>query len=132
MITVLLVFLLLISCTETKEHDSRADFNEKILDFVVENSEDIYVELPEIYNATSNNIPNDKDEKIFLAQKLKDKGFKVTGWGRGNYPPSGPRIIMLTLKKGNCECEVDKVYYATLFDSEYVMTERIKCKKVSR
>lgn len=127
---ILIFSIILFSCDE-KLKDQSTDFNEKIVDFTIKNSNDKFIELPNLYDSLSKQImQKDEDEKLILVQILKKKGFEIINWGRGNHP-LGPRIITLTLKKDNCECEVDKIYYSAdnLPDSIYVTTERIKCKK---
>lgn len=108
------------------------DFNEKTLDFLINNKEDKYLEFPDIYDTTANSIPEDADERLVLVEKLKNKGFKIVDWGRGNHPPLGPRIVIYTLKNKDCECEVSKIYYYTTSKSTYTMTERIKCKNIDK
>jgi hypothetical protein len=125
----LLVFFLLTSCTNKEE--SNSNFYDKVLDLVIENSNGENVEFPELYDKLTTKIADDNNEKLKLVEKLKTKGFKVTNWGRGNHP-LGPRIIIINLKKDNCECEVAKIYYSTANDTLYNMTERINCKKASR
>jgi hypothetical protein len=127
-----IILLFLISCAGKQKSDSPEDFNDKLLDFVIENSNDEYVELPGLYHGTTETIAEDNDEKLILVERLKARGFKVTNWGRGNYPPLGPRIFSLTLVNGDCECEVDKIYYSSVIKSVYMMSERIKCKKTGR
>ncbi len=121
--------LLIWSCSEKNEPS--IDFYDKALDFVIENSNGEIVEFPEIYDTLSLTIPNDDKEELKLVEKLKAKGFKVTNWGQGNHP-LGPRIIVINMKKENCECEIAKTYYSTSKDSLYQMTEKISCKKVYR
>ena len=65
------------------------------------------------------------DDTIHLGRILKRKGFTQTNWGQGNWQ-QGPRIMMLTLRKGNCECEVIKRYYSTK-DTLFLPTESIAC-----
>jgi hypothetical protein len=126
--TALLLFSI-ISYSQTKKTNSKQDFNDKIVDFAIDNCEDKFIELPDLYEKTTGKIADDENEKLILVDKLKNRGFEVINWGRGNNPPLGPRIIALTLKKGNCECEVIKIYYSTADESQYQMTEKIKCKK---
>jgi len=128
---ILLLFfsLLLGSCTVKKEPN--LGFYDKALDFVIENSNGEIVEFPEIYDSLTSTIPDDDKEKLKLVEKLKAKGFTVTNWGRGNHM-LGPRIIVINMKKNNCECEIAKTYYATSIDSLYQMTEKISCKKNHR
>ncbi len=107
----------------------KQDINEKVLDLVIENCYNELIELPNIYDSIATVIPQDKVEKLILVEKLKSKGFRVTDWGHGNHPPLSPRIVSIKLNNGICECEVDKIYYKTISDSLYSMSERIKCKK---
>lgn len=128
---ILLILFSIISYSQTEKTNSKKDFNDKIIDFALDNCEDKFIELPDLYEKTTEKISNDKNEKLILAEKLKKRGFEVINWGRGNNPPLGPRIIALTLKKGDCECEIIKIYYSIADESQYKMTEKIKCKKLS-
>jgi hypothetical protein len=128
----LLIFSVFLFSCNNKPKNKTIDFKEKIVDFAIQNSNDQYIELPNLYDSISKQlVPKDEDEKLLLAQILKKKGFKITNWGRGNHP-LGPRFIALTLKKDSCECEIDKIYYSTdnVPDSIYTITEKIKCKKI--
>ena len=129
---IILITALFFSCNE-KPKKQTTEFNEKVVEFAIENSENIFIELPNLYDSLSKEIVNkDEDEKLVLVQILKKKGFEVKDWGRGNHP-LGARIIMLKLIKGNCECEVLKTYYSTdeLPKEIYTTTESIRCKKTS-
>ena len=125
---ILFVPLLLFSCN-SKNDDQYKDFNEKIVDFTIKNSDGKFIELPNLYDSLSKNIKDDKTEKLILVQILKKKGFEVINWGRGNHP-LGSRIVSLTLKIDSCECEVEKIYYSDN-DSVVNVSERIKCYKVA-
>ena len=114
------------SCTE-KTQKSNEKFIDQILNVTTETSTKEYVELPELYDTICKNIPKPEIDTPILVKKLKTKGFKIMDWGWGNYPPLGPRIVRVSLKKADCECEVDKIYYATTEDTIYQMSERIKC-----
>lgn len=139
-LTVLTILPFMISCQNKQEQEEDdlkelqkqpIEFNEKIVDFVIENSNDKFIELPNLYDSLPKEmVPNDKDEKLILVQILKRKGFEITNWERGNHP-LGPRIVVFNLKKDRCECEVQKIYYSTdaLPEEIYKTTERIKCKK---
>jgi hypothetical protein len=120
-------FVLLGSCAEKKE--PAVGFYDKALDFVLDNPSGEIVEFPELYDSLTSTIPDDAAEKPKLVEKLKVKGFKVTNWGRGNHP-LGPRIIVINMKKDDCECEIAKTHYSTANDSLYQMSEKISCKKV--
>ncbi|MWB92821.1 hypothetical protein GON26_00430 [Flavobacterium sp. GA093] len=129
---ILLLSILFFSCSE-KPENQRIDFNEKIVDFAIKNSNNKFIELPDLYDLISKEtIAKDEDEKLILVQILKKKGFEVKDWGRGNHP-LGSRIIVLKLKKDSCECEVQKTYYSTadLPNEIYKITESIRCKKTS-
>lgn len=124
----LFLSIILFSCNNKPQNQSK-DFNEKIVDFAIENSNGKYIELPNLYDSLSKNIEADKTEKLVIVQILKKKDFKVINWGRGNHS-LGPRIVTLTLKKDNCECEVNKIYYShSSNDSIDNVSERIKCYK---
>lgn len=127
-IYLLSITFLLISCS--KNNESKSDFIDKTLDIVIDYSNGESLEFPTLYKDLTTKIPDDKDEKLKLAQRLKLKGFKVINWGRGNNPPVGPRIINITLRKEDCQCEVTKIYYSTVSEFEYQMTEKITCKKI--
>jgi len=107
------------------------DFKEKLLDFLITNCDDKAIELPFLYDSLSTKIPEDSADQIILVQSLKKRGFKINDWGRGNHA-NGPRIISITMSNGNCECQVMKIYYLTEDKDAFEMSERIKCKNVSR
>ena len=102
---------------------------DQLLGRIIQNADGTAVEFPDLYNGPVSSIPDDKDEKLILVGKLKEKGFEVTDWGRGNNPPLGPRIIHITLKKADCECEVNKYYYSTTVDTVYTVRESVVCKR---
>jgi hypothetical protein len=126
----LLFLCLVFSCGQKQQVEKPTDFSDKVIEFVIENKSDQAIEIDGLYDSTIDDIPEDKDEKLLLAEKLKTKGFKVKTSGRGNYPPIGERIVTLTLQKGDCECEVSKIYYHTIFESTYIRKERIHCKNI--
>jgi hypothetical protein len=123
------ILLISFSCkTGTgKNFSDVADFIENTVDFVTEHQDNNVIELPFLYDSLATQLPVDSAETLLLAESLKKKGFKVINWGRGNFPPRGPRIVSLRLKKENCFCEVSKIYYATTSDMRFEMAERISC-----
>ena len=125
---ILFVSILLFSCNN-KNQNKPKDFNEKLVDFAIENSNGKFIELPNLYDSLPKNILDDKTEILIIAEILKKKDFKVINWGRENHL-LGPRIVSLTLRKDSCECEVNKIYYSKN-DSIDNVTERIKCYKVN-
>ncbi|WP_268845955.1 hypothetical protein [Flavobacterium aestivum] len=130
---IILFSIFLFSCTE-KPKNEPINFNEKVVDLAIENSNNQLIELSDLYDSKSKkNVANDEDEKLILVQILKKKGFEVKDWGRGNHP-LGPRMVVLILKKDSCECEVRKTYYSSndLSEEIYKITESIKCKKAIR
>jgi len=131
--TIIFISIFFFSCSEKPKKQS-TEFNEKVVDFAIENSNDKFIELPNLYDSLSKEIvAKDENEKLILVQILKKKGFEVKDWGRGNHP-LGARIITTKLRKGNCECEVLKTYYSTddLPKEIYRTTESIRCKKASQ
>lgn len=67
-------------------------------------------------------------DSIAIERMLKDKGLSMVNmrWGKWS---GGPKIACLTYADNNydCCCHVDKVYYATGQENEYIVTERIDC-----
>jgi hypothetical protein len=126
------IFPLLAGCGS--QHQRGQDFIERILDLTTttvstkyEPGE--YVQFTNLYDTLVHSIPEDKDEKLILVERLKKRGFKITNSGRGNFPPLGPRIVMVELTDGSCVCEVSKIYYSTTTDTLYQMAEGINCKR---
>jgi hypothetical protein len=112
--------------------ENLSETNQNIIELLIKEDSSDYIEFPELYPVLKNRIQSDENEILLIAEYLKSKGFKVSDWGRGNYPPLGPRIISITLIKGNCKCIVDKIYYSTTIDTLYTVSERIKCLKARR
>lgn len=132
---ILILFLcsFLTSCYQRQNVEN--DFIDKVLDLATGTSSEEYtgeeyVQFTNLYDTLTHNIPDDKDEKIILVERLKKRGFEITNYGRGNFPPLGPRIVIVELKKGNCSCEVSKMYYATVHEDLYQMAEGINCKHI--
>lgn len=100
---------------------------DQIVDMAIEEAGWSEIEAQGLYSTLISNIPDDKDERTILGEKLKAKGFVVTNWGRGNFHPHGPRIINITFTKENCQCEVSKMYYSTEVDTLYSVMESIRC-----
>lgn len=123
------VLLAAFSCGKgpDKTSSSAGGFIENTLDFVIEHQDNNIIELPSLYDSLATQLPADSAETLLLAEALKKRGFKVINWGRGNFPPRGPRFVSLTLQKDNCFCEVSKIYYSTLYDMRFEMAERISC-----
>lgn len=85
------------------------------------------IEIEDLYPLLDS-IASDTYEKAVLVDSLKNKGFTVTDWSRGNWM-EGPRIVSYTMSDCTCECRLDKLYYATENMGIYKVTERIKCIK---
>ena len=128
-LSALVLIILFLSCEEKQKS---FEFSDKLLDFVLENRDGRYIELPDLYDGKIREIPLDNEERLILAEKLKTRGFKVTDSRRGNYPLSGFQIVTLILINPVCECEVSKIYYSTTNISEYKVSERIKCSYASQ
>lgn len=106
---------------------SAATFVEHVVDFAITNKNGQAIELPQLYDSLVTTLPADSLEKSILAEALAKKGFEKVDWGRGNYPPLGPRMVLWTLQKGHCRCEVGKIYYSTIADNLFEVRERIHC-----
>jgi len=125
-LTLLLFLVLLVSCKQEKITHIK-NFEESIVEFAIEQKNNREIELKDLYDSLTNKIPDDGNEKSVIVQILKQKGFKITNYGRGNFA-NGPRVIIYNLKNKNCECEVSKYYYSTTDSTTYLRTETISCK----
>jgi hypothetical protein len=132
--TLRLIFLILISviifsCNDRTKKVLKSQDNsvENIVNYVTSTKDNLMIELPNLYDSLTNHIIEDSTERLILVEALKKRDFKVIDWGRGNYPPLGPRIVSIKMKKGDCFCQIDKIYYKTISDSLFQMTERIRC-----
>lgn len=109
---------------------NKREYQEKNQDFLdsltFDRCTDIAIEFTDLY-LTTDLIVSYEDEKLILVNLLKKQEFKVTDYGRGNWE-EGPRIISYTMSNGQCEYQVDKLYYATEHKNQYKVTERIKSK----
>ena len=125
----ILISLFVLSCSsKAKQTEKKLDDPvENIVNYVTSTRDNLMIELPYLYDTLTNHIAEESAERFILVEKLKKKDFKIIDWGRGNYPPLGSRIISIVMKKGNCFCQVDKIYYKTIVDSLFQMTERIRC-----
>ena len=73
----ILISTLFFSCNE-KPKKQTTEFNEKIVEFAIENSNNKFIELPNLYDSLSKEIvAKDENEKLILVQILKKKGFEV-------------------------------------------------------
>lgn len=125
-IPIVLMAFLFVACSEKSNVSNTS--TDAILDVLLKAKDSQSVEFPGLYDHLFYSLPDDASEKLILAEKLKARGFKVAGWGRGNLPPLGPRIVLVTLAKADCECEVGKKYYSTMVDTVYQAVEAISCK----
>jgi len=126
----LLLLFTVFSCEEKKQQSG--EFTDKVLDFVLENRDDRAIELADLYDKFVRQIPEDKDEKLILTEKLQSRGFKVIDQNIKNFPLGGKRIVTQTLSNSDCECEVSKIYQSTSNISEYIVTERILCRNAGK
>ena len=127
-LSILLVLLVCVSCEEKPQ---AGDFNDRVLDFAIENGEYKFIELPDLYSKTMA-MSDEKSEQFLLAEKLKAKGFEVKKQTIGSASVSGIKVVTIILSKEFCECEVSKTYYPTPYESEYIVTEKVRCSDVSR
>ena len=100
---------------------------ESSIDMVLEHQDNTRVQFPDLYDSLATEIAEDGRETLILTRSLQKRGFTIADRGRGNLPPLGPRIVSVTLKKGDCFCEVNKMYYATTSEGVYLLTESIRC-----
>jgi hypothetical protein len=128
-IYLILISVIILSCNDSKRKvlKNTDDPVENIVNYVTSIRDNFVIELPNLYDSLTNRIAEDSSERMILVEALKKRDFKIIDWGRGNYPPLGSRIVSIKMKKGNCFCQIDKIYYKTISDSLFQMTERIRC-----
>jgi len=100
---------------------------ENMLEFILAQKDNQLIEFPTLYDELCTEIADDSAESLILAEHLKDRGFEVINWGRGNFPPRGARIVILTMQRETCFCEVSKTYLLTTLDNHYQLSEQIRC-----
>lgn len=124
----LILSVLLIGCSEKNKPGYDRDFAESVITFSIETGRNQWIELPELYDRPAPNIPDPKDDQLILADKLITRGFHQTEIKQAHFPLLSRRIVTSTLVKDSCRCEVSKIYYNSSDVSQYIRTERIKCK----
>lgn len=97
--------------------------NHYVDDFIIGNNFGISFEVVDYYGIVDS-IASDKYERSFLVQKLKEVGYELISWGRGN-SMFGPRIINYTMSNGKNECDVIKNYLSTEEEGKYFVTEKL-------
>jgi hypothetical protein len=127
LVGVLLIMLILTACS-VKSQKERDDFIGEVVDLAAKLKNDEPIELSTLYDSLVSELPVDSLETLVLAEELKRKGFRVVNWGRGNFPPHGVRIVILSLAKDDCYCTVSKMYYSTTQQDLYQIHESISCK----
>ncbi len=117
------------SCkTNTERHiPENTDFIENIIDFQIRHKDNNLIELSNIYDSLVTDFLSYSSERLILGKALEKRGFKIISWERGNYPPLGPRIISMKLKRDGCFCEVNKIYYSTTIDTLFRPSETLRC-----
>lgn len=129
--TLIILVLTYTSCNvrpnqSTLENLKPTNSREAILDMIINVHDNEQIEFLDIYSEVTVLLP-DSTEKLILSEYLKEKGFTVTNWGRGNWT-DGPRIVSQELTSEKCNCQVDKLYYfIDGYVDKYKVTERIKC-----
>lgn len=130
--THILVMLGLVCLTTAATHSKKTplekpDSLKETLQFITNTKQNMIYEFPDIYDKLATRIEDDATEQLMITQLLKKEEFKVIGRGRGNYPPRAVRIVTNELQKGDCYCEVSKIYYPSADSTYYEPAERIRC-----
>lgn len=85
-----------------------------------------WVEFTHLY-PTLHAVTNSADETSILVDSLNARGYTLTDKARGNWT-KGPRIVSYSLNGHDCDCQVDKLYYAIQNkEKTYKVTERVRC-----
>lgn len=117
------ILLLMVACQEPAV---TKDFDDRILDIVIETRNGRTIAFPDLYGRTFE-IPDAKTEKLVLAEKLQSRGFTVTETTSNVQGFTGVRSVTQKLVKDGCHCNVTKTYGRTAYVSEYAVTENISC-----
>lgn len=126
---IIILSLTFFSCTNNRKTNivSSTNFIENVIDFQIRNKDNNLIELSDIYDTLVTDLPGDSSERLIIVKALEKRGFKIIHWGHGNYPPLGPRIVSMKLKKDSCFCEVNKIYYSTISDTLFRPSESLRC-----
>jgi hypothetical protein len=98
-----------------------------VLDLAIETRSGRYLELPDLYDGVVIGPPEEKDESLILAEKLKVRGFKVINTKHDVSGLSGKRSVTVTLFDGTCHCEVTKTYSPSAYINQFAVSEKITC-----
>ena len=104
-----------------------ADFDQRVLDLLIETRNGRWLELPDLYDKTVIGIAEENAENLILVEKLKQRGYRTSETKRDINGLSGERLITVSMTDGKCPCEVVKIYRPTSFVSQYAVSEKIKC-----
>ncbi len=121
-----LQLLILIAIQNVFSQENK-NFIDKTIDFLISEKSNQNIEFFDLYDNLQTEILEDDKEKLILVEKLKNRGFVIEDYGRGNYPPVGARIVIVKMRRKECKCEIAKIYYYTTIDNFFEIRERIKC-----
>jgi len=126
------IFMLLVmsSCAKKAETTTDIDFTDKVISLAVSERSNLLIEMPELYNRPVTAIPDDKDQSLIMAEKLKLRGFKLVDTQHRSLQLNGMRYYIETLTKDDCQCSVLKTFYSTGNISQYRVSESISCKNI--
>lgn len=117
------LLLLMVSC---QEQPVAKDFDDRILDIVIETRNGRTIAFPDLYGRTFE-IPDASKEMLIVTEKLKSRGFTVTETTSNVQGFTGVRSVTQKLVKDGCHCTVTKTYGRTAYVSEFAVTENINC-----
>lgn len=120
------LFPLLILMVSCQEQPVAKDFDDRILDIVIETRNGRTIAFPDLYGRTFE-IPDANKETLVLTERLKSRGFTVTETTNDVQGFTGVRSVTQKLVKDGCLCTVTKTYGRTAYVSEYAVTEQITC-----
>jgi hypothetical protein len=115
--------LLLFSCNEK---EVPTDFDERLLDLIIETHNGRIIELPDLYGKVFE-IPDVKKESLILSGKLQARGFQLLKTQNVTQGFTGVHLVTQSLTKDGCDCEVVKTYGRTAYVGQYAVSEKIKC-----
>ena len=116
------LLLLMTACQEQPAQD----FDQRILEVVVETRNGRTIAFPDLYGRTFE-IPDAKSERLIVSEKLLSLGFTITETANNVQGFTGIRSVTQKLVKDGCDCQVTKTYGRTAYVNEYAVTETISC-----
>ncbi len=105
-IIVVLTCIFLCSCNQERQMPAQ-NFSEKIVDFLIENADEKSDKVVLLLDSKSvlQDADVDEERELTIVEMLKNRGFRIDGWGYGNFPLDA-KANSVSLSKDSCACMV--------------------------